>query len=143
MQNGAQCARILYVADADIAQPVERILGKDEVPGPNPGISSMKKLGIVRNSELFLFLSIQHPSKRFEQRFEIALKTDRAPPAVSRKRCERVGFDFLATPMEPHKNARLQGLPDLGHPVLPVVAMLENCRGFVARGTLRKVKYRI
>ena len=26
--------------NADIAQPVERILGKDEVPGSNPGISS-------------------------------------------------------------------------------------------------------
>ena len=29
---------------ADIAQPVERILGKDEVPGPNPGISSTLKM---------------------------------------------------------------------------------------------------
>ncbi len=29
---------------ADIAQPVERILGKDEVPGPNPGISSTQKV---------------------------------------------------------------------------------------------------
>ena len=28
--------------NAAIAQPVERILGKDEVPGPNPGISSIK-----------------------------------------------------------------------------------------------------
>ena len=27
---------------ADIAQQVERILGKDEVPGSNPGISSMR-----------------------------------------------------------------------------------------------------
>ena len=27
-------------ANAAIAQPVERILGKDEVPGSNPGISS-------------------------------------------------------------------------------------------------------
>ena len=26
-----------------MAQLVERILGKDEVPGPNPGSSSMKK----------------------------------------------------------------------------------------------------
>ena len=29
-----------HTADADIAQQVERILGKDEVPGSNPGISS-------------------------------------------------------------------------------------------------------
>ena len=28
---------------ADIAQQVERILGKDEVPGSNPGISSKKR----------------------------------------------------------------------------------------------------
>ncbi len=26
---------------ADIAQSVERVIGNDEVPGPNPGISSM------------------------------------------------------------------------------------------------------
>ena len=32
----------ITVAHADIAQQVERILGKDEVPGPNPGISSRK-----------------------------------------------------------------------------------------------------
>ena len=31
------------MSGADIAQPVERILGKDEVPGPNPGISSTIK----------------------------------------------------------------------------------------------------
>ena len=30
----------LYTEHADIAQQVERILGKDEVPGSNPGISS-------------------------------------------------------------------------------------------------------
>ena len=42
MQFAAKSARILFVADADIAQSVERILGKDEVPGPNPGISSIK-----------------------------------------------------------------------------------------------------
>ena len=29
-------------AHADIAQQVERILGKDEVPGSNPGISSIR-----------------------------------------------------------------------------------------------------
>ena len=31
------------VANAAVAQSVERILGKDEVPGPNPGSSSTKK----------------------------------------------------------------------------------------------------
>ena len=30
----------LYTEHADIAQQVERILGKDEVPGSNPGNSS-------------------------------------------------------------------------------------------------------
>ena len=34
------CAKILFVADADVAQQVERILGKDEVTGSNPVISS-------------------------------------------------------------------------------------------------------
>lgn len=28
--------------NADIAQLVERVIGNDEVPGPNPGISSIK-----------------------------------------------------------------------------------------------------
>ena len=37
--RGAKAPRDLYAA---IAQPVERILGKDEVPGPNPGSSSIK-----------------------------------------------------------------------------------------------------
>ena len=31
---------IFNIEYADIAQQVERILGKDEVPGSNPGISS-------------------------------------------------------------------------------------------------------
>ena len=31
MQNRTGSAKILFVADADVAQPVERILGKDEV----------------------------------------------------------------------------------------------------------------
>ncbi len=38
--------------NADIAQPVERILGKDEVPGSNPGISS-KNL-VLRNGIFLL-----------------------------------------------------------------------------------------
>ena len=42
MQFAAKSARIHFVADADIAQSVERILGKDEVPGPNPGSSSRR-----------------------------------------------------------------------------------------------------
>ena len=33
---------IKLIPDAVIAQPVERILGKDEVPGSNPGNSSIK-----------------------------------------------------------------------------------------------------
>ena len=36
------CGIILHVADADMAQTVERILGKDEVTGSNPVISSRK-----------------------------------------------------------------------------------------------------
>ena len=35
-------AIIHVVADADVAQSVERILGKDEVAGSNPAISSTK-----------------------------------------------------------------------------------------------------
>ena len=33
----------LLKIDADVAQSVEHILGKDEVPGSNPGISSIMK----------------------------------------------------------------------------------------------------
>ena len=33
---------IKLIPDAVIAQPVERILGKDEVPGSNPGNSSIE-----------------------------------------------------------------------------------------------------
>ena len=40
---------------AVIAQQVERILGKDEVPGSNPGISSIRKtLLLLENSGVFL-----------------------------------------------------------------------------------------
>ena len=35
-------AIILKQCDATMAQSAEHILGKDEVPGPNPGISSIK-----------------------------------------------------------------------------------------------------
>ena len=38
----AKSVKILFVADADVAQSVERILGKDEVAGSNPAISSTK-----------------------------------------------------------------------------------------------------
>ena len=40
LQNRTKSVRILFVADADVAQQVERILGKDEVTGSNPVISS-------------------------------------------------------------------------------------------------------
>ena len=40
LQNQTKSAIILFVADADVAQQVERILGKDEVTGSNPVISS-------------------------------------------------------------------------------------------------------
>ena len=40
LQNQTESVRILFVADADVAQQVERILGKDEVTGSNPVISS-------------------------------------------------------------------------------------------------------
>ena len=33
--------------NADIAQLVERVIGNDEVPGPNPGISSRKPLRVA------------------------------------------------------------------------------------------------
>ena len=33
----------IWVVDAAMAQSVERVLGKDEVPGSNPGSSSRKK----------------------------------------------------------------------------------------------------
>ena len=39
MKVACLCA-ILF---ADMAQQVEHVLGKDEVPGSNPGISSMKR----------------------------------------------------------------------------------------------------
>ena len=42
MSNCAFSVRILFVADADIAQQVERILGKDEVASSNLAISSIK-----------------------------------------------------------------------------------------------------
>ena len=42
--------------DADIAQSVERILGKDEVSGSNPDISSIKEKARV-NPLLFLLYS--------------------------------------------------------------------------------------
>ena len=42
--------------DADIAQSVERILGKDEVGGSNPPISSKKEVTFVYQ-KLLLFLS--------------------------------------------------------------------------------------
>ena len=41
--------------NADIAQSVERILGKDEVPGSNPGISS-KALIFLEEQGFFLVL---------------------------------------------------------------------------------------
>ena len=40
LHNPQNSAIILSVADADVAQQVERILGKDEVTGSNPVISS-------------------------------------------------------------------------------------------------------
>ena len=41
LQKWMRSVRILFVADADVAQQVERILGKDEVTGSNPVISSI------------------------------------------------------------------------------------------------------
>ena len=41
---------------ADIAQLVERILGKDEVPGPNPGISSKENDPQPRRLRIFLYI---------------------------------------------------------------------------------------
>ena len=41
LPNATESAIILSVASADVAQQVERILGKDEVTGSNPVISSI------------------------------------------------------------------------------------------------------
>ena len=49
---------------AVIAQQVERILGKDEVPGSNPGNSSMEKTRFRK--EPCLFLSLQKNRKPFK-----------------------------------------------------------------------------
>ena len=57
----------LYTEHADIAQQVERILGKDEVPGSNPGISSRSSpLRVFRRGDFLYvfkgsgFLHFQH-----------------------------------------------------------------------------------
>ncbi len=53
--------------DADIAQSVERILGKDEVSGSNPDISSINKKGEDLRLHLFIYrtnLPMQNPRMR-------------------------------------------------------------------------------
>ena len=45
--------------DAAMAQLVEHILGKDEVPGPNPGSSSRHPRGI--SSGLWFFIKLFSP----------------------------------------------------------------------------------
>ena len=63
MTNAAKL--IIIIWHADIAQSVERILGKDEVTGSNPVISSIKKLEVPpRYFEFFAFLFRFHLSKR-------------------------------------------------------------------------------
>ena len=54
---GKACYNIKAVKNAVIAQQVERILGKDEVPGSNPGNSSMKKALKHKRFKAFLFLT--------------------------------------------------------------------------------------
>ena len=46
---------------AVIAQQVERILGKDEVPGSNPGISSRKAVSPVGEAAFLRFQSVFEP----------------------------------------------------------------------------------
>ena len=49
--------------DADIAQSVERILGKDEVSGSNPDISSINEKGEDASLRLFHLLFIKFLKK--------------------------------------------------------------------------------
>ena len=48
------------MVNAAMAQLVEHILGKDEVPGPNPGSSSRHPRG--RSSGLWFFVELFYPS---------------------------------------------------------------------------------
>ena len=64
MTNGKFCAIISYVeareqkTNAAIAQSVERILGKDEVSGPNPDSSSNNKK-TLRKKCVFVILVLE------------------------------------------------------------------------------------
>ena len=57
--NNIRCLRRKQLAD--VAQSVERILGKDEVTGSNPVISSM---GSCRNARSFCFIYRCEPYTR-------------------------------------------------------------------------------
>ena len=79
---------------ADIAQQVERILGKDEVPGSNPGISSRKTPDFARNRAFFELFWPVLPAGRgsflqsfLERQFLIVSIPDFVKPASSAIAC--------------------------------------------------------
>ena len=64
LPNTKFSARILFVADADVAQQVERILGKDEVTGSNPVISSKSLENLVFSRLFVLYATFRKHNKR-------------------------------------------------------------------------------
>ena len=68
-----------------MAQQVEHVLGKDEVPGSNPGISSKRKA--VLNEYRFSFRSLIKGSNAPKALFAVALATKGAQRPPSRYPC--------------------------------------------------------